>query len=653
MTAIPFAFWGAGGGGGGGYVGIDVDFSSLANGGHSAASFLSATGLTFARATGSATVQTSASALTSGIAADYARVGSIDGSSKGLVLEPGNKLDQGVGYDPRGVTGGGINAGTAARTASAATGPDGTASAATQFDADSGEYAHYFGPITDGAYAWSHSSWQRSVTTDPMQQVYNVAAATDTGRATTSSGGTTWRRIFTKVRPQSGNNKYATPVDARNYASVGGAAATQRYVYVDYYNLPRNVFPMEAVIIDQDADELSHSAVEDVISSGEMNIEFAFRPLHDAEDPVYHNGGSFGAPVAQTYYYLWRVDSTHYCRIVAATMKVEIKNGGSTFTSTYALDWKRDDLVELFVECGDGGTPTVTARINSGSPFTLGGSGTIGSFSSTGQVDLCCDTTASTVANDYSVVTARHVRLKSYETGDAPAWISGASSWTPALLSLSLWTTGSYGGEPWNGEASLGASAANGDLTQATGSWEPSVGAAVNGVTTADFDGSDDYLENATDAATLFGASEGTILGMIYGDTAAASTGSIYDDAPILRDSNADHGVTFTTAGLRGFAYDGAYKSVAVAAATGAWHAFMMRRREGKIGMTVDSGAESTADCETTTVLTGTVLVGYGYGGTHLFDGKIAELAASTTAISKIGFLNFKAWCNAKYSLSM
>lgn len=632
---------------------LDVDFSALANGGHSAASFLSATGLTFTRATGSATVQTSASALTSGIAADYARVGSIDGSSKGLVMEPGNILDQGVGYDPRAVSGGGINAGTATRTAAAATGPDGTASAATQFNASSGQYAHYFGPITDGAYAWSQSCWQRSVVADDMQQVYNINAVVDTGGAVTSAGSGTWRRIFQRIKSQAGNNKYSTPVDARDYSSVGGQAATARNVYVDYYNLPRNVFPMEAVIVDQDPDLLSHTAVEDFISSGELNVEFAFRPLHDSDDPVYHNGGSFGAPVSQTYYYLWRIDSTHYCRIVAATMLVEIKNGASTYTSTYALDWVRDDLVELFVECGDTGTPTITARINSGTAFTLGGSGTIPNFSSTGQIDFCCDTTASTVADDYSVVTARHVRLKTYSSGDAPAWISGASAWTPALMALSLWTTGSYGGEPWVGQASLGASAANGDLTQAAGSWEPAVGAAVNGVTPADLDGTDDYLENATDAATLFSTTEGTILGMIYGDAADVSTGNIYDDAPVFRDSNADHGVTFTTAGLRGFAYDGGYKSVTVAAATGAWHAFMMRRRDGKIGMTVDSGAESTADCGTATVLTGTVLVGLGYGSAHYFNGKIAELAASATAISKTGFRNFKAYCNSRYSLAL
>lgn len=634
---------------------LDVDFSALANGGHSAASFLSATGLTFTRATGSATVQTSASALTSGIAADYARVGSNDGSSKGLVMEPGNILDQGVGYDPRAVSGGGINAGTATRTAAAATGPDGTASAATQFNASSGQYAHYFGPITDGAYAWSQSCWQRSVTADDCQMVYNIAAAVDTGGAVTSAGSTTWRRLFQKVKAQSGNNKYSTPVDARDYSSVGGQAATARNVYVDYYNLPRNGFPMEAVIVDQDPDLLSHTAVEDFISSGELNVEFAFRPLHDSDDPVYHNGGSFGAPVAQTYYYLWRIDSTHYCRIVAATMLVEIKNGASTYTSTYALDWVRDDLVELFVECGDTGTPTITARINSGTAFTLGGSGTIPNFSSTGQIDFCCDTTASTVADDYSVVTARHVRLKTYSSGDAPAWISGASAWTPALLPLSLLHLPEYTGSPWAGTASAGSSSGR-NFTEATN--PPATSAAINGHTVPDFDGTNDILTAGVSISSVFGTS-GSFFALIYPTATPASSGagSRYSDGTVFGDpTNAESVFGFTADGIVASIVDDTvnYREMAIAASASAWNLMQFKWDGEYLRGRKNKGAYATpvACGPLTTITPSNPRLGLGYGGSR-FTGRIAMIGTSTSVLSNVAFANVAAYAETIFAISL
>jgi hypothetical protein len=634
---------------------LDVDFSALANGGHSAASFLTDTRLTFER-NSVGTVQTSASAITSGIAADYARVGSKDGSSKGLVMEPGALLsDQGVGYNPRTLTGGGLNAGDATRTANAATGPDGTASAATQINASSGQYGPYFGPVTDGAYEWSHSSWQRSVVADDMQQVYNINAVVNTGGAVTSAGSTTWRRIFQRIASAAGNNKYSTSVDARDYSSVGGQAATARNVYVDYYLGSRQVFATEAYVNDCEADRIYYSAVQDLISSDELRVEYAFRPLHDAVDPVYHTGGAFGAPVAQTYYYLWRVDSTHYCRIVASSMKVEIKNGGSTYTSTYAIDWEADDLVELFVTSGDGGVPVVTVRLNSGTPYSLGGSGTIGAWSSTGQIDFCCDTTESTVANDFSVVCARHVRLKTYAAASSPAWISGAADWTPALLTASLLLLPDYSGSPWAGTASAGASSGR-SMTEATN--PPATSAAINGHTVPDFDGTNDVLAAGVASDTVF-STVGSFAALIYPTATPASSGagSRYNDGTVFADpTNAEATFGFTADGIVAVILDNTvtYNEMAIAASQDAWNLMQFTWDGSYLRGRKNKGAYATpvACGPLTTITPSNPRSGLGYGGSR-FTGRIAMIITSASVWSTVANTNIAAYAETIFGISL
>lgn len=635
---------------------IDIDFTALADGEHSAASFLAATGLTITR-NSVGTVQISASTIVSGIAAHAARIGSTDGSSKGFVMEPGALLsDQGSGYNPRTISGGGlINAGTATHTANAATGPDGTASAASQINASSGQYGPYFGPVTDGAYEWSQSSWQRSVGADNLQQVFNVGAVVNTGGAVTSAGSGTWRRIFQRIRSITGNNKYITTVDGRNYASVGGQAAAAINAYVDFWNPSRQVFPTEAYVNDCEADRATYSAVEGIISNGQIAFECKFRPLHGSDDPVYHRGGTFGGPVAQTYYYLWRIDSSRYCRIIASSMKVEIKNGGDTFTSTYGLDWARDDLVELFVACGNGSTPTVIARINSGTAFSLGGSGNIGPLSATGAIDICSDSTASTVANDYSVVTARHARWKTYPSGSTPSWIAGAANWTPALLSLSLFHPPEYAGSPWAGVASLGSSSGR-DFSEATN--PPATSAAINGHTVPDFDGVDDILTASVSSSAVF-STTGSFFALIYPTATPASSGAgtRYNDGTVFGDpTNAESVFGFTSDGIVASILDDAvaYREMVIAASQDAWNLMQFKWDGYYLRGRKNKGAYATpvACGPLTTITPSNPRLGLGYGGSR-FTGRIAMLGASTSVLSNIAFANIAAYAEATFAISL
>lgn len=224
-------------------------------------------------------------------------------------------------------------------------------------------------------------------------------------------------------------------------------------------------------------------------------------------------------------------------------------------------------------------------------------------------------------------------------------------TYNPALLSLSGWWRASYSGLPWAATASAGASGTTGSLV--TNLSDPATGAAQNGLTPADFDGTANNAINATASTTLFSASAGTIVALFRADTAAAPTGSTYNDPALYVDAGvANTGLTYTTSGFTGFVVvSAAYKSVSVAAATGAYHLVMMRWNGSVLGVRVDSGAESTVAAAAVTLSAGTVAVGRGYAGTFV-DGRLLELMTSASDLSA-SYSNIKSYINSRYALSL
>lgn len=229
-------------------------------------------------------------------------------------------------------------------------------------------------------------------------------------------------------------------------------------------------------------------------------------------------------------------------------------------------------------------------------------------------------------------------------------WKSGAV-FDPATLTLSGWWRASYTGAPWVANASAGGSGGNGDM--ATNLSDPGTGTAQNGYTPPDFNGTANNLRNTTDISNFASTTGSTVICLFRADTAAAATGNVYDDAALIVDTNADYGLTFTTSGIGGFMYDGAYKSKYVACATGAYHIVMMRHNGTNLGMTLDSAAEVTQACGTLTSLTGGINTGSGYGGAHFFDGRILELMISNTVLTNTEYGNVKTYCNSRYSLAL
>lgn len=228
-------------------------------------------------------------------------------------------------------------------------------------------------------------------------------------------------------------------------------------------------------------------------------------------------------------------------------------------------------------------------------------------------------------------------------------WKSGA--FNPATLALSGWWRASYAGAPWAAVASAGTSGANGNLV--TNLNDPATGAAQNGFTPADFDGTNDNLRNLTIDTTFYTSGAGSVVALFRADTVNVATGNIYDDPTLWRNVNSNVGLSYTTSGFGGYGYDGAvYQSKYVAAATGAYHLVMLDWDATNIGMTLNSAARVTQACGALTLGGDAINVGMGYAGPCI-DGRVLELMTAATKLTSTDFGNIRAYVNARYSLAL
>lgn len=233
-----------------------------------------------------------------------------------------------------------------------------------------------------------------------------------------------------------------------------------------------------------------------------------------------------------------------------------------------------------------------------------------------------------------------------------------AQVFNPATLSLSGWWRASYASSPWAGVASAGASGGR-DLTEATN--PPSSGTAVNGFNPADFDGSNDRIDNALDPSDFFGAAAGSCGALIYADAASADGGDTapYNMPALITDAGEGRlALAYGDSGARfGFfnSTHGTWESLAVACSTGAWHFVQAKYDSTNLHLRVDGGSWSTeAFAFGPTWGVGTFLrVGGNFSPTLFFDGKILEVFTSTVALSNASFDNFRSYFLSRYGLSV
>lgn len=196
----------------------------------------------------------------------------------------------------------------------------------------------------------------------------------------------------------------------------------------------------------------------------------------------------------------------------------------------------------------------------------------------------------------------------------------------PATLPLTGWYRASFLAAPWTSIASAGPSIGR-QLKEPT--TPPSRGTSLLGLTGANFDGSNDRL-NQDEALDIYLSASAWWVGLLVrADTAAATAaGEFYEDAAIITEANGGWGVAFTTSGVRAGNYDGAFKKtgwVALGTATWAWVEAWLSG--GVLSISVDGGTPATVSAGNLTSLAARPMrLGANFDYSKFFDGQLAEL---------------------------
>ncbi len=370
------------------YAGIfDFDFTTLALGGHSAASFLTATavdnpgGLVFTRSTVS-TVQTDAETIDSTPGVNYACVGNLGSTlaKRGLVVQ--HTTENFLNYDPRSCTG--WNAGEGSNTNNAAVSPDGqtkaihcvtgiapragvTFSPARTPAANSdGQFGFYAGPLASSGYrmtAWMLGGVQMATNTGGNPGSTSQPAGANVAVASCL--------VWTRVEFTSLSLVYFAPTDGRDYQAFGGALWQARGTYADFINAYRGTFSVEAIETAagvRATDVLTYATGSQLIAAnGQLKVYAQLSPKFASTEDVHVGNGS-----AATGYALWAYQTAgpvfSHAYIRQSDHKLVVKIGAMTaIVSTNAIAFAKYDTVEVYVAVGNSVASVAKYRLNGGS----------------------------------------------------------------------------------------------------------------------------------------------------------------------------------------------------------------------------------------------------------------------------------------------
>lgn len=233
-----------------------------------------------------------------------------------------------------------------------------------------------------------------------------------------------------------------------------------------------------------------------------------------------------------------------------------------------------------------------------------------------------------------------------------------ASVFNPATLSLTGWWRASYAASPWVGTASAGTSGTR-DLTEATN--PPAAGSALNSLTPADFDGTNDrfYVHAWT---SLFSLAAGTAVVLFNADADAAEiTTNGYDEPTLIgsADGNASMGLSVhisggTTHRVRAHIRDsGGYKTRVQTYSLSSWNLATLRWDSSNMKLDLNSLSTQTIACGAIPSCTNNTLFGNNYTGTLFFNGRIAEFMTAQTALADADVTNIKTYVNSRYGLAL
>lgn len=224
----------------------------------------------------------------------------------------------------------------------------------------------------------------------------------------------------------------------------------------------------------------------------------------------------------------------------------------------------------------------------------------------------------------------------------------------PTTLSLSGYWRGSYAGSPWVGTASAGSSGGR-NLTEATNA--PSVGAALNSLASADYDGTDDQLAASGVVASDLIATGGYRVSFLAEfDALPAPAGAVYSNPSVIMDTGTGNfGVVVNNAGVHAYHSDGSFKTASSAAAisTGTKYAIDVVYDGTNITVSVNGTAGTPVAAGNAVSITGAVSFGRNVFNDARLNGRIWDLYTAQTDLAAVTSAAHKAYINSRYALAL
>ena len=227
----------------------------------------------------------------------------------------------------------------------------------------------------------------------------------------------------------------------------------------------------------------------------------------------------------------------------------------------------------------------------------------------------------------------------------------------PATLALSGWWRASFTGSPWTANASAGLSGTLGNLTEATN--PPAVGAALNSLTPADFDGTNDLLTGANNLDSFITSTAWSVAVLVrpVATVDSRSVGSGYNDPAIIAETTQGYWyLTYTTSGVTIGQYDsvaGAWLETNQACSAASWHLVQAWFDGVNTSISVDSvAATSVAATDQSLIGVGPPVLGKGFSSVFC-PALVAEVMLAKVDLGATARADIKAYTNARYNLTL
>lgn len=227
------------------------------------------------------------------------------------------------------------------------------------------------------------------------------------------------------------------------------------------------------------------------------------------------------------------------------------------------------------------------------------------------------------------------------------------SVFNPATLALSGWWRASYAGSPWTPTASAGSSGSNGNLAEALNA--PSTGSAVNGLTPASFDGSNDSLTSANPMSTYINAAVYSGWGLVNIPSSSTDSASAWlNDGLFSSLSSQYFGLGFRSSNkVKMYHFDAVdFDGPETGFTFNSWQLLQFRYGGTNLELRVNAGTWASYAKSSINDVTENIIVGR-QSASPFMTGSVLELAFSKSALTDTDFDNVRAYASARYGLSL